>query len=335
MTETKTQITWEQIEEHIPKEVELIHIDYRDSFDEHLDIIQECFEKESSDILFENSHDWYDCYHGREYYKEELVSDLVSHFDIEESTAQELVEEYDDEINQTLWDRDKSTPIADCFNNTQDQAIYFDLDYYVESESWSWTDAKIRLERIKIKDHLGILSHTDDDDDIDLMIRQASYGGNLVIYFCETPNVDEFIFYDDKKRIITFDHFSLAIINNMNGSGDNCEVRAKTRPFDYSSKLLTICKTDHYSYTHQVCAMYNNWCEITNYEIEMVEGAKVEVENTEVIAKREQQRKYDETYKKGGCTFGDMDITRHRKTSYRNDFPCGTTCADCGTFWID
>ena len=33
--------------------------------------------------------------------------------------------------------------------------------------------------------------------------------------------------------------------------------------------------------------------------------------------------------------FGDMNISRHKETPYRNDYPCGSRCEDCGTFWID
>ena len=49
----------------------------------------------------------------------------------------------------------------------------------------------------------------------------------------------------------------------------------------------------------------------------------------------EQEKKYNDTWKKGECTFGDMDITRHKNTPYQNDFPCGNKCTSCGTFWID
>ena len=37
----------------------------------------------------------------------------------------------------------------------------------------------------------------------------------------------------------------------------------------------------------------------------------------------------------GTCTFGDMDIKRHKNTLCINEFPCGMRCTACGTFWID
>ena len=49
----------------------------------------------------------------------------------------------------------------------------------------------------------------------------------------------------------------------------------------------------------------------------------------------EYDAKCDAVFKTGGCTAGDMDMNRHRNTYYLNEFPCGTHCPHCHTFWID
>lgn len=48
------------------------------------------------------------------------------------------------------------------------------------------------------------------------------------------------------------------------------------------------------------------------------------------------ERELDEKWRKTrGCTFGDMNYSRHADKEYINDFPCGSKCKKCGTFWID
>ena len=37
----------------------------------------------------------------------------------------------------------------------------------------------------------------------------------------------------------------------------------------------------------------------------------------------------------GECTSGDMDMNRHGKKEYINNFPCRYRCLKCGTFWFD
>lgn len=49
----------------------------------------------------------------------------------------------------------------------------------------------------------------------------------------------------------------------------------------------------------------------------------------------EENKKYDLIFEQGKCSSGDMNINRHRAVMYVNDFPCGSKCTDCGTFWID
>ena len=36
-----TKITWEEVKELIPDSVSLYYVDYRDSLDDHLDVLQE------------------------------------------------------------------------------------------------------------------------------------------------------------------------------------------------------------------------------------------------------------------------------------------------------
>ncbi len=48
-----------------------------------------------------------------------------------------------------------------------------------------------------------------------------------------------------------------------------------------------------------------------------------------------QEQEYKDTYRKGGCTLWDTNMSRHRNIVYENNPPCGRRCKDCWHFWID
>lgn len=115
---TQIAITLEEILSLLPKQVYLYYIDYRDNLDEQLPLLQECFEAKNFDKLYEFI---YDCYLNAENFEvsnliEELKNDIESKFDIED--AQYLLDEYEDEIRDEIYNRDKSNLVQDLLNNT-------------------------------------------------------------------------------------------------------------------------------------------------------------------------------------------------------------------------
>ena len=50
---------------------------------------------------------------------------------------------------------------------------------------------------------------------------------------------------------------------------------------------------------------------------------------------KKQEAAYEQTFRSGKCTFGDMNYKRHRDVRYSNEYPAGCRCPHCGTFWID
>jgi hypothetical protein len=81
--------------------------------------------------------------------------------------------------------------------------------------------------------------------------------------------------------------------------------------------------------------MVSNWCEQTKVSLINNKNVKISLTKTKTALILENDKKYDETFKNGKCTFGDTDFNRHRNVSYINDYPCGHKCPHCGTFWID
>lgn len=331
----ETKATRQQVIDLLPKQVSLTYVDYRSDLSDHLDVIQECIEQGEWCPLDEKIFDWFDesRWEGVRYVMDELRDDIEREFDLDEDEAQELMDEYEDWIRDEIYERDDSDTISDLFRNTPDESVFYDTGIYVESESWSWSEAQIRLERMRIKHELGIMSHSKDDDDIDMMLRQASYGGRLVIYFLS--DMKELIVIDPKFNAVKFRNPVIAVINNGNGSGDHCELTGGvtvTMPLERSRFFID--KTTSYSYVHEVCGMVRDWCDSTVMEFTTIEEVP-ELPESSMAARRKREAELDKVFKAGGCTPGDMKFTRHRNTTYVNDFPCGNRCTKCGTFWID
>lgn len=334
-TETKQPITWEDVKALIPDKTSLHYVDYRESLDDHTKLIEECIKSGSKDKLYEQTWEWYlDDYYAQDEYEKELKSAIESKFDID--NASDIMEQFNDEIRDTIQERDDSNVLKDLLHNTSKQTMFYDTGYEVESESWSWSEARVRLERILIKKHLGLVSDntvSNWDESIDMMIRQASYGGQLVIYFYD--NVDDF-FDTEKIKAIRFKNFSLAIINTGNGSGDNTELWKADIELPFVTENLYLCKNIGYSYTFNVCGMSSDWCSNTDtYLLEEPTKKHEELPESALAETQARDKKLDAIFKAGSCTPGDMNYGRHRRTTYINNYPCGNKCLDCGTFWID
>lgn len=328
-------ISWEDVKELIPKRVSLHYVDYKDSLDEQTQLLEECIKSGTKDTLYEKVDEWYiDDHYGFDYVWDELKSDIESKFDIED--AQDIMDEFDDQIRDTIYDRDDSNVIKDLLRNTSKQTMFYDTGYEVESDSWSWSEARVRLERILIKKHLGLVSNNSKsnwDESIDMMIRQASYGGQLVIYFYDDVND----FFDTEKiKAIRFKNFHLAIINTGNGSGDSTELYGADVELPFLKDNIYLCKNIGYSYTFNVCGMSSDWCSSTDvYLLEEATQEVKELPESALAAVQARDKKLEAIYRAGSCTAGDMNYGRHRRMTYINNFPCGNKCLDCGTFFID
>lgn len=337
-TETEVFIPpFEDLKKHLPKRTSLYYVDRGDEIPKSTIIT--LLKSGTTELLDDVMMDW-DNSSTKDHYLDEIKSSLENEY--EEDVVEAIMNDYEDHLIDHIHDVDDSTPLSDIFRNTGEQTMFYDTGYYMEGESWSWTDKEVDQEIRNICKHLKIkrLKKSDSNyKNMESMIRQASYGGELVIYFYES--VKDFCTWDHgtdakgKPSHIVFTGFHLAVINVGNGSGSDCEINTKVT-IPYIQGRVNLCSSYKYSYTHQVCWMSSNWCQSTCVEFEWKNKKEpVETEPTTLDAQNERDKKFAEAWKKGQCSLGDMDITRHRNTRYINDFPCGTRCESCGTFWID
>ena len=306
----------ELIKGTLPQETYLHYVDYRDSLDEHTALIQKCLEERNLDSLYEAVDEWYigDYYAMDEYYKE--VESVLEDYGVD-------ADDYRDEIQEIVYERDASDVLKDLCRNTREMVFFCDTGE--EFSGYGNTPAEYRLDRMRIKKLLGIVG-SDYDSEIDMMLQQASYGGTLRIYFTE----DFINLFGDSKSIIFSGHMNIAIADSCNGSGDDCVVcGGVAMPIEN----VYLDKEVKYSYTYDVCGMSNDWCSDTEFVYSNEAVDKVIESNT--LGHLKKERAYDAAYKKGGCTFGDINFSRHRDVAYLNNYPCGHKCPHCGMFWID
>ena len=329
-------ITWEQIEELIPERVTLHYIDRNDSLGYCLPEIQKSLSAGNMNALYEKVDDAYiDDHYGFDEVKGQLMTDMENAFDLEDDQVQEIYNLYEDDIRDAIYDRDDSSVLKDLARNTSRFPIFYDTGHYVEC-CYPLTEKGAKEELRKIKKILGIKqAHKDFDKCITQMMYNASYGGNLVVYFTDNGyDLLREIEGTDKPNTIEFSgNVHIAIPNHSCGAGDHTDI-PHTFKLPFSHENLFVCKEVKYSYTYDVCGMYSNWCEGTNYKLIKTKSKKEATKSKKAdYVKREAE--LDEVYRLGGCTPGDMKYARHRELDYVNEYPCGHRCRKCNTFFID
>lgn len=343
------EIDWK--EEFMPSYVSLYYVDYRDDLSSNLDLLNNCVQKNNLYPLLENVNDWWDYPEGG--YLREIRKKVESFFEengdeddlIEEVSADEYYDNHEEEFKEYLWEHDDSDPVKDLLGNTSKITFFYDLGHECE-HGWHtafmcspWQDKECDEVVKECAEILGILPDTPEAKTLELIVEQSPYGGQLRIYF--SADIEDMIsgeqYAEDKEdwKTIKFKgEFNVGIYNPCEGSGWVEPIKLDCA-FKFNRENLCLSKLDHYSW--ESCAgTYDNWCnEYDEPSFSYEEGQASEVGKSDNKALREQEEQYIKTYKAGGCTAGDMDITRHRDVYYRNTIPCGNVCPHCGTFWID
>ena len=326
-------LNWKKILHFLPDKTDLVYVDYRESLDNSYQEVQDsiqngCWSYVDDVIDFVDSQ-----WEGIKYVMKELKSDLENYWD--EDTVDIALDKYDDEIRDYCYDHDESDPIKDLIRNTSDMVMFYDTGYEVGGDSWQWKPAKMRLERYLLKKHLGIVNTTMYDDRIEIMLAQASYGGQLVVYF--HGDIENLIFEKGKFNTVRFRDAHIAVIDTFGGSGDSTHLNKSEFSLPFDAERIFVDKTIKYNYTYSVCGMSSDWCQETDMILENTDMELKELPTSDLAAIQGRDKAFAAKWNngRGECSFGDMDIRRHKNTPYRNDYPCGNKCTYCGTFWID
>lgn len=304
----------------------LVYTDYNDRIEDEKDI-EEIVETGWSETMA--CSDWF----------------LDSQWDGAKCVMDETFKDYDiedhyDELIHTIMERDHSDPIKEIVNRTGRAFFYYNLGIDIDD----WTnpngyDDLVEHEAKKIAKHLGI-DYEQNKKKLRSVVNNASMGGMLVWLF--VADVSDF-YGDIKEKFVEISGGALCIMDRINGGGCD-EILIGFNGKTPSIKIPFIrenFRVDEaapgYSYSGDVCGLvmspYEASLMFTDDDCNLSPFGKQALERSE---KEEREIEYDKKWRETGkCTFGDMRITRHKDTPYRNWFPCGNKCTECGTFWID
>jgi len=315
-----------RLEKEYPKGVELCYVDYRESINENKSLCLELAETGRLDSLWEDIFDWGE-YENMGYILENTFN---------ENEREEIREksEFRDYFRNWCFEHNISNVEDQLLKNTYRRFYYYDLDLYIEPNFsndgfWNKPNNNEHEQARKIAKKLGIEYQKYKPELLEL-VENASYGGDLVILFVADPfDIQE----QFRNKAIKFKSgFEVCIMDRCNGSGYSLPIKEE---MTFEFKDINLNDDEYasgYSFAHEVCGMLT-W-DTTSFSF-VEEKAKKVRENKRAKRFKDQEKHFEEVFKAGKCSFGDMKQARHRNIEYRNEYPCGDKCLDCGTFWID
>jgi hypothetical protein len=339
---TKVDIELKDVFDLLDKKYELVYIDRSDNLDDNLQSVQDAVQSRDMSKLDEKVDEWFtdSAWESADYVMtHDLPDAMMDRFDMDRAEAMDFIEDHRYEIQDEIYNRDCSTPIADLLRNTTDPVAFYETDLSL-CEPYDAEDVKKSLRSIKKTLKIPAKNH-EYDAKLRVMIEQAGYGGSLVIYFSMTDIEGMINLYPGESIsdvMIKFTNPMIAIIDTFNGSGDSTDLKGYSFSLPYNPELVYLDKCIKYNYTYAVCGMSWDWCGCTDISFYKT-GKKNKIApkpiGSSIADHLAQEKMFNEAFKAGGCTFGDMDLNRHRNTYYLNEYPCGTHCPHCGTFFID
>lgn len=327
----KNSIPTKSWKDYVPESVTLNYVDYSDDLDGHEALQEQCIRQNSLIPLMEQAQEWFS---GQEI---EILHEYLT--EIEKAMALDgRAEEYGrrrDDIQDLLYERNDTDPSDDLISHSSVTNLFYSLGVEIEGYCYgSCTRGESEeMACYRIRRALKLKKGQYDGRILEL-VQNASYGGELRIYFNAMFNK---LVTDDNgndfKTIRFHGDVAVAVADSRNGSGYDITLPIDiTLPFIRDN--LFVDSEVHYSYASEVCGMSNDWCDSTKWETGM-KPMKKTIRKSAMAEHKEQEARYEKTFREGGCTFGDMSHKRHRDTFYINSFPCGSKCPHCGTFWID
>lgn len=320
------ELSLEIIKDNLQESYNLIYIDYRDNLDEQMDEMQKSIINGNFDNFDEKIDNWYwdsvnDSINEEIY---ELKKQLKS-----KGYSLDNFEDFEDIVYDIICGRDNSNPLPTLIKNTSKTPIFFSLNIYIDEDLDS-----IKRTLNKIKKILNIpFNNKEYDKDILYVLNNRCYGGHLGIF--AIPDYEDLLM---NKPMKFSGDIRLAIVNYDNGSGWHTILENFETPYYIFNKNIFIDETFKYNFSFAVCDMYSDWCKDCELIIEQPKETDKIINikpNERLVSFIKNDAEYDKVFKEGGCSFGDMNIKRHRNVVYINEYPCGSHCKDCGTFWID
>lgn len=316
---------------YVPESVTLYYVDYCSNLDGHERLQERCIRQNSFFPLDEQTQEWY-LEQEIEILNEYLTE--IKRKMLSEGKAEEYGK-HEENIKELLYERNDTDPSDELICNSSVTNMFYSLGVEIAgyTEGTNTREESYAISYNKIR-HALKLKKGQFKEQLAELVDNATYGGELRIYFNAMFNK---LITGDKKSDFKTIRFHgdviVAIADSHNGSGYHVELPLDiTLPFNRDN--LFVDSQVHYSYANEICGMCNDWCDSTKWQTGM-KPVKASVRKSTMSEHQQKEARYEKTFREGGCTFGDMNYSRHRNTFYINSFPCGSKCPHCGTFWID
>ena len=301
---------------------ELIYIDYNDYIENAKDV-ERIVQEGNANFMWEDG-DWF---------LENIWESITYLIDELEKKYNEISDEDREEIREYMEEHDSSDPIKQLLKNTSSGYFYYSLGFEIEDHDGHCCCEKDCEENI-INEIMKFLKTNDTKtrESVKHVVLNAGYGGDLVILF-----EDEIEYLLNNGNTIEFGpKCEICIMDRIQGSGHSEPLNTDII-VEFDRKNLHCDEgAPGYSFTGEVCGLtkgFMDGCSIGNSELNKnIIKAKI---NEDEQNRLEKDKEYEKTYKEGKCTRGDINMSRHRDTYYKNEYPCGTHCPHCGHFWID
>lgn len=218
----------------------------------------------------------------------------------------------------------ETNALARLASQTQKRIVFIEVAYLDE---WDCRDERdVAMTVTAISQKLGM-----EDDGLRELVENAAGCRHMVVFF--TVSVEDYLLNDEARDTITIKKPVLALVDFVEGAGYDIRLKGDVS-LPYSRKAVLIDGSVGYSYTEDVCSLSSSWCDS---EIKFsFEGRESDGKEPMALSIRADQERYEAAYKAGGCTLGDVNIKRHRKTKYHNDpGRARTQCDSCGQVWMD
>lgn len=326
MDQTKPRTIEEAIkvlENEYPHGVELIYIDYRDSFDESKDNLNRAIQaNDLSQVWDDEPMDWFGDaeYETIEYIlKDKFTSEELENWDGDEQQ----------QLHDWLFEHDTSKPAEELLKNTGNKLFFYDTGLEIPEYPSSGDGDKFlakHAKRIAKKLEINYETHA---KTLRSLIANACYGGQLVlIFYCQPKD----LFSPDKDNVIRFkDKAHLCIMDRTQGSGDQEDIN-ETIVLPFNRENLWI---DSAAGGYSIDSVFGFYLPAFEQTPDLLTIKKT---RKPAATKLQNEKKiydaWDADLKKGICHFQDPRFKSH-DTEYRNDYPCGNKCKRCGRFFVD
>lgn len=298
--------------------VELIYIDYRDSFDENVDGLMEVLRQGHID---DESWMW-DC-------QGDNISQIIGNYVDTLPEDTELSDETREAMVEWLQENDTSKPYKQLLRNTGHKLFFLDTSDYVELGD-DWENKKEMIQKYAKTE--------EQKNEIEYLYCEAFYNAPLSFYFYADVEEVYNAIHNSKESTIIVDGAYIANIDRVQGSnwiGNNAVFRIAI-PREQFIKALHADKEKGTGYGWDRIAGQNEYTECAVYSLEKLKDDMLLIDPIESESLK-RERKLDKKWNngRGTCTLGDMNWNRHKEKEYKNEFPCGSHCKSCGNFWID